>query len=265
MSGLFAEKRMDSRGFLVTRHVRRDASASSKSLGKAALTPLFGKDDRFPGNFKEKIKDHTGHLPKPERKALMATLNPDTFLALHAIGLGQDEDGVTYTSDSALNHALRTCVEERSFALLNNIAIFAYEGEEPYPFHLFDQLVPQVKGISQYQSEDETERKDYSTATDEEVHEARRLMNYFQKAMNAITGTCAEMDYNFQTGEGKGWFFSNPLLVEMIASEAEQIPKMFELIDEHHAAFKTDEDIRNLLDMATMQNETPTVLHDGLL
>lgn len=260
MPELMPEKRMDSRGYLVTRHVRQEGSSAKKS-GFPSIKNLFSADERLPGEFKKMIKDCTAHLDRRDRKNLMSTLHEDTLPALYALGFGNVDDQTV--NDDGIRRVVDQCVGEGNFALLNNIVVFANIGEQPYPKHLIEQLIPPVKGLRNYQPSG-SPRMDYSSATDEELEVAAALVKAVGMLSNSQNG-CLKENYNHAIGRGVGSYFENPYFIGLLMTEPERLPSIVDAINTHKLPFRTDEDIKNLEEMSHMYDETMDVLQDGLL
>lgn len=260
MSHLTPVKLMDSRGVMVTRHIRRDKPVAQKS-GIPSISAMFRKQDRFPGVWANFIKERTSHLSKAERRDLMSTLNDDTVPALYALGVGHGGESPS-SFDGNFNVVISECVREGDFALLNNIAVFAYADEEPYPKHLVGQLIDPVKGLAVYQPQDEP-RFDFTHATDEELLRAHTLVTAIGRFG---FGGCISGDYNVYTGEGTGRHFVNDSLIEFIADgDCDRARRICDTAKKHGMWVGTDADVKELRDMFEAYDDTLNVLSDGIL
>lgn len=260
MSDLTPVKMMDRRGVMVTRHIRRDKPAVQKS-GIPSISSLFRKDDRFPGIWADSIKQRTAHLSKAERRDLMSTLNDDTFPALYALEVGHGGESPS-AFDNFFNVVITECVKERDFAFLNNIAVFAYADEEPYPQHLLSQLISPVKGLMAYQPKDEP-RVDFTHASDDELMRARALIAAVERLG---FGGCINGEYNLYTGEGEGVHFVNDSLIELVAEgDCDRARRIANTAKKHGMWVGTDADVKELRGMFEAYDGTLDVLSDGIL
>lgn len=262
MSGLIPEKRMDKNGKLVTRHIQYGGEQPAKSKLLPSVFALFGKDDRYPGKTKEILDAPLEYMNTSERKKLMSTLNDNTMRALHAAGLGPEDDSKNY-DDYGIVVVIQTCRKEGSFALLNNIAFFANE-DESTASNALTRSVGFVKGLVKYQSSG-TERIDYTQASDEELEDARKLLAVAKEMEFKTGGGCVRDGYDFYSGEGDNFIDSPEAVARFRSMDAEEAMEMARFVRGSDMWFQSKAEVQNAFDLFNMRRETHDALDEGVL
>lgn len=259
MSGLRAEKRMDKNGKLVTRHIQYDGRTDLPKKKLPSIFNMFTHDDRFPGATQQILDEALVHVPGPDRKRLMKTMNDDTMRALHAAGVGTNDNGNSFL-DAQIGRIISVCRQEENFALLNSIAFFA---NEDFRTLKLDEFSGVVKGLDRYQPKGAA-RIDYTTASDEAIDEARKLLAASAR-MYFRMGTFVEDDFNMYTCEGSV-YIKSPLIVEAIRGmDMEEIEDFVALIEERNIWFRDEADAKSALEMFALSGETHGALDGGIL
>jgi hypothetical protein len=261
MSGLRAEKRMDKNGKLVTRHIQYDGARPVPTKSFPSVFGLFGKDDRFPGKTKEILDAPLEYMTFSERRKLMNTLNDDTMRALYAAGLGPEDDAKTY-DDHGIVVVVQTCRNEGSFALLNNIALFAHYDESDAS-NALTRSIGFVKGLMKYQPSG-TKRIDYTTASDEELEEACKLIAV-AKEMEFKTGGCVKSRYDFYSGTGDNFIDSHEAVSRFRNMNIEEAMEMARFVKGSDLWFQSEAEVKNAFDLFAMRGETHDALDEGVL
>jgi hypothetical protein len=262
MSGLRAEKRMDKNGKLVTRHIQYGEMSPAPHKLLPSVFGLFGKDDRFPGKTKEMLDEPLKYLTGSERRKMMSTLNDDTMRALHSVGVGLETDG-NRGQDADFRVVIQTCREEGSFALLNNIAFFAHdEGREEKP-HTIHSAIGFVKGLIKYQPK-ESSRIDYTTASEKELDEARKLLAV-ARGVSFHLGSFVESNYDMYTGKGDK-YINSPFAVSRIRDmDKESAMELASFVVDRDIWFDNEDDVQNAFETFALRRETHDALDDGVL
>lgn len=259
MSGLRAEKRMDKNGKLVTRHIQYDGRTELPKKKLPSVFNMFAPDDRFPGATKQILDKALVYVPGPDRKRLMKTMNDDTMRALHAAGVGTNDNGNSFL-DAQIGRIISICRQEENFALLNSIAFFANEDFRTLKLEEFSGV---VKGLDRYQPNGAA-RIDYTTASDEEIDEARKLLTASAR-MYFRMGSFVKNDFSMYTCEG-GAYIKSPLIVEAIRGmDMEGIDEFITLIEDRNIWFRDEADAKIALDMFALSDETHDALDGGIL
>lgn len=262
MSGLSPEKRMDKNGKLVTRHIKYDANQPAPKSMLPSVFGLFGKDERYPGFTKKLLDDGLSEMRSSDRKKLMSTLNDDTMRALHAAGVGRDNEEM-HNHNSVFKRIIRVCEKEGTFALLNNIAFFSSdEGWQEEP-HTIASSIGTVKGLIQFQPEGTT-RIDYTTASEEELEEGRKMLSV-TRAMRWPLGSFVESDFDMNTGEGDSRIEYQSAVELFRGVDRGKAMEIVEFAKERKMWFQNESDIQSLIDLFEMDSETHEALDDGVL
>lgn len=261
MSGLRAEKRMDKNGKLVTRHIQYGVMPPSPAKLLPSVFGLFGKDDRFPGKTKELLTEPLQYLTVSERRKLMSTLNDDTMRALYAVGVGPEDDNKN-DYDYSIGVVVQTCRDEGSFALLNNIAFFVHDQQRGESNDIV-RSIGFVKGLMKYQP-DGTKRIDYTTASEEELNDARKLLTV-TRAMSFKLGGLVDSDYDMYSGKGDNYIGSAVAVSRFKSMDTDTAMEMVDYIKERDIWFQSESDVQNAFDIFALRGETHDALDDGVL
>lgn len=261
MSGLRAEKRMDKNGKLVTRHIQYGAMPPAPAKLLPSVFGLFGKNDKFPGKTKEILDAPLEHMTVSERRKLMSTLNDDTMRALHAVGVGPDDEKDDHY-DYAIGVVVQTCRDEGSFALLNNIAFFAHDQGRDVP----NDLIPSIgfiKGLMKYQPEG-TQRIDYTVASEEELDDARKMLTVARE-MSLRLGSLVVSDWHMYSGKGDKYIESPVAVSRFRGMDTDTAMEMAAYLKNNDIWCRDESDVQNAFDVFALRGETHDALDEGVL
>lgn len=253
---------MDKNGRLITRHIKYDESVMPKKSMPTVFS-MFREDERFPGKTKETLEYPLRMHSSAERKKITKTLNDDTMRALYSMGIGADSN-----YESALESDTRAvasqCFSEGSYALLNNIAFFAQDGDRGKDAMTLRAFFPLVKGLSQYQ-EPGTPRIDYTHATDEELDQARKMLTIAETFQHE-GGVCIAQNYDAPSGGGPGVYMNAPAAVEAMRSmSTDEALEFVKLARQRDVWLDEPDQVASHLDWMQLRDETHDALDDGVL
>lgn len=253
MSNLIPEQRADKNGVVVTRHVRA-ANPETKTKNKIP-SPVISLDEA--NRILPFVATHHGPTAKLVKVQLVNVRKIMTDAQFNLLMLSLNTDSLDRIDkgpaipEMILKRTINSCLKERSFALLNNVAVLT-EAISPDFRNDCGVIIAGLDGVLKRGAK----RTDYSRADEDQLVAARAMI----RAIEKLPIPYARTDY---TAKVPMRFVAPTHLHDLIERRPESVDRIISILSERNLPVGDANDIAALEEI--IDNSTAGSLLDGSL